>query len=355
MSRQEMFFNPVMEEVNGVNKMVMPYVKDAERTTNPYQFDLDQNGFPVFSDKNIRFVQTMIDHNSSYDIADEKLIGKMYSDVLGGDENAIKQAVYYTNKVNSTHLAVLGKRYSDAVKAGEIKNVDPETDIPQLEEQYKESSQKGNSSNSRKSEWVLTGGAALTAREIIKNRDELIEALKDDSNGDDEHGGAKAVYLIARYAENYLRDEGLTDFKKNNVSFASKFCHHTCIKGGLGDRYCIYDSVVGEVLPYYIWAYSNHADIEKKNYSKLKKLISDYVNDDSSLGYRKYRELYRSVCDGVNLWRGEPSNECALDGSMTIEPFEGDIGFQEVDRLIWYYFKGRRLDEAKRKMKQIIK
>lgn len=257
MGRQEILFNPVTEEDDG-----------AKRAANPYLFDLDQNGFPVFSDKNIRFVQTMIDHNSSYDIADETLIGKMYSDVLGGDEDAIKQAVYYTNKVNSTHLAVLGKRYSDAVKAGEIKNVDPETDIPQLEEKYKESSQKGNSSNSRKSEWVLTGGAALTAREIIKNKDELIEALKDDSNGGDEHGGAKAVYLIARYAENYLRDEGLTDFKKNNVSFASKFCHHTCIKGGLGDRYCIYDSVVGEVLPYYIWAYSNHADIEKKELLK---------------------------------------------------------------------------------------
>lgn len=344
MDRQEILFNPVTEEDDG-----------AKRTANPYLFDLDQNGFPVFSDKNIRFVQTMIEHNSSYDIADETLIGEMYSDVLNGDEDAIKQAVYYTNKVNSTHLAVLGKRYSDAVKAGEIKKVDFETDIPQLEEKYKESSQKGNSSNSRKSEWVLTGGAALTAREIIKNKDELIEALKGDSNGGDEHGDARAVYLIARYAENYLRDEGLTDFKKNNVSFASKFCHHTCIKGGLGDRYCIYDSVVGEVLPYYIWAYSDYANIEKKNYSKLKKLISDYVNDDSVSGYREYRELYRSVCDGVNLWRKKPSNERSLDGPMAIEPFEGDIGFQEIDRLIWYYFKGRRLVEAKRKMKQIIK
>lgn len=355
MGRQEVFFNPVMEEVNGVNKMAMPYVKDVERTANPYQFDVDQNGFPVFSDKNIRFVQTMINHNSSYDIAPETLIGEMYSDVLGGDEDAIKQAVYYTNKVNSTHLAVLGKRYSDAVKAGEIKNVDPEADIPQLVEKSKESFAKRNSSNGKKSEWLLTGGAALTARGIIENKMQLIEALKRDSNGGGEHGDAEAVYLIARYAETYLRDEGLTDFKKNNVSFASKFCHHTCIKGGLGDRYCIYDSVVGEVLPYYIWAYSDHADIEKKNYSKLKKLIADYVNDDSVSGYRRYRELYRSVCDGVNLWRDEHSNECLLDGSMAIEPFEGGIGFQEVDRLIWYYFKGRRLDEAKRKMKQIIK
>lgn len=348
MGRQEILFNPVTEEDDG-----------AKRTANPYLFDLDQNGFPVFSDKNIRFVQTMIDHNSSYDIADETLIGKMYRDVLGGDEDAIKQAVYYTNKVNSTHLAVLGKRYSDAVKAGEIKNVDPETDIPQLEEKYQESSQKGNSSNSRKSEWVLTGGAALTAREIIKNKDELIEALKDDSNGGDEHGDAKAVYLIARYAENYLRDEGLTDFKKNNVSFASKFCHHTCIKGGLRDRYCIYDSVVGEVLPYYIWAYSDRTDIENMSYSKLKKLISDYVNDDSPSGYRKYRELYRSVCDGINLWRGEHSNEFSCespsDSSLTIKPVEDSIGFQEVDRLIWYYFKGRRLDDAKKKMKKIVK
>ena len=355
MGRQEIYFNPVMEEANGVNKMVMPYVKDAERTANPYQFDVDQNSFPVFSDKNIRFVQTMIEHNSSYDIADETLVSKMYSAVLSGDEDAIKQAVYFTNKVNSTHLAVLGKRYSDAIKAGEIKKVDFETDIPQLEEKYKESSQKGNSSNSRKSEWLLTGGAALTAREIIKNKDELIEALKDDSNDEGEHGGAKAVYLIARYAENYLRDEGLTDFKKNNVSFASKFCHHTCVKGGLGDRYCIYDSVVGEVLPYYIWAYSDHIDTAKVSYSKLKKLISDCVNNDRATGYQEYRELYRSVCDGVNLWRGKHLEARSSDDSLAIEPFEGSIGFQEVDRLIWYYFKGRRLDEAKKEMRKIIK
>lgn len=351
MGRQEILFNPVMEKVNGIEKPVVPYVKDEGRTASPYQFDLDQNGFPVFSDKNIRFVQTMIEHNSSYDIADEKLIGKMYSDVLSGDEDAIKQAVYYTNKVNSTHLAVLGKRYSDAVKAGEIKNVDPETGITPLGKKSKENSEKGNGSSGKKPEWLLTGGAALTARGIIKNKNQLIEALKSDSNS----GDAEAVYLIARYAEKYLHDEGLADFKKNNVSFASKFCHHTCIKGELGDRYCIYDSVVGEVLPYYIWAYSDHDDIEKRSYSKLKKLISDYVNDDSVSGYREYRELYRSVCDGVNLWRDEHPNECPLDGSMVIEPFEGDIGFQEVDRLIWYYFKGRRLDEAKGKMKQIIK
>lgn len=70
MGRQEILFNPVTEEDDGV-----------KRAANPYLFDLDQNGFPVFSDKNIRFVQTMIDHNSSYDIADETLIGKMYGSV----------------------------------------------------------------------------------------------------------------------------------------------------------------------------------------------------------------------------------------------------------------------------------
>lgn len=348
MSRQEIVFNPVTKEDDGV-----------KRTANPYLFDLDQNGFPVFSDKNIRFVQAMIEHNSSYDIADEKLVRKMYGDVLGGDEDAIKQAVYYTNKVNSTHLAVLGKRYSDAVKAGEIKNVDPEIDIPQLEEKYKESSEKGNSSNSRKSKWLLTGGAALTARGIIENKMKLIEALKSDPNGGGEGGDAEAVHLIARYAQNYLRDEGLTDFKKNNVSFASKFCHHTCIKGKLGDRYCIYDSVVGEVLPYYVWAYSDRTDIDNMSYSKLKKLISDYVNDDSPSGYQKYRKLYRSVCDGINLWRGEHSNEFSYespsDSSLTIKTVEDSIGFQKVDRLIWYYFKGRRLDDAKKEMKKIVK
>lgn len=61
MGRQEMFFNPVMEEVNGVNKMVTPYVKDAGRTADPYRFDVDQNGVPLFTDKNINFVNGMVE------------------------------------------------------------------------------------------------------------------------------------------------------------------------------------------------------------------------------------------------------------------------------------------------------
>ena len=36
------------------------------RFRNPYFFDLDQNEFPLFTDKNIQLVNAMIAYNSSY-------------------------------------------------------------------------------------------------------------------------------------------------------------------------------------------------------------------------------------------------------------------------------------------------
>ena len=187
----------------------------------------------------------------------------------------------------------------------------------------------------------------MTAKALCEEKDDIIQELRRQPAGEGDAGDADAVYRIARFAENAMRRLGLEDFTKNNISFASKFCHHTCIKGGLGDRYCIYDSVVGEVLPYYVWAYSDRGDIKKKSYSKLKKMISGFVNEDSAMGYQNYRELYRSVCNGVNGWRAAHPKECRPDRGLPIKPFEGEIGFQEVDRLIWYFFKGRRLDDAK--------
>lgn len=98
MSRQEMFFNPVMEEVNGVNKMVMPYVKDAERTANPYQFDLDQNGVPLFTDKNIAFVNGMVENDSNYNQTDKDELCKIFEGMFVGNADhrmaCIGRAVY---------------------------------------------------------------------------------------------------------------------------------------------------------------------------------------------------------------------------------------------------------------------
>lgn len=48
MGRQEMLFNPVMEEVDEIKTPLMPYEEDKERTNDPYRFDKDQNDMPLF-------------------------------------------------------------------------------------------------------------------------------------------------------------------------------------------------------------------------------------------------------------------------------------------------------------------
>lgn len=119
MSRQEMFFNPVMEEVNGVNKMVMPYVKDAKRTADPYQFDLDQNGVPLFTDKNINFVNGMVENDSNYNQTDKKEVRKIFEGMFDDDPRkrmaCIGRAVYEIDNENSTHLTAIGRHKVDDI------------------------------------------------------------------------------------------------------------------------------------------------------------------------------------------------------------------------------------------------
>lgn len=68
-----------------------------------YEFDLDQNGFPVFSDKNIAFVNGLVNNDSNYTWIDPGAISEIYSKAAAGDERNIRDAVYFTDKMNSTH------------------------------------------------------------------------------------------------------------------------------------------------------------------------------------------------------------------------------------------------------------
>ena len=38
-------------------------------SVNPYEFDTDSNGFPVFTRKNIAFLQALIENDSDYRIS----------------------------------------------------------------------------------------------------------------------------------------------------------------------------------------------------------------------------------------------------------------------------------------------
>ena len=127
MSRQEMLFNPVMEIVNGIEKPAVPYVENEDRTTDPYLFDLDQNDIPLFTDKNIKFVNGMVENDSNYNQTDKEKVRDIFKDMFVGsaDERmaCIGRAVYEIDNENSTHLTAVGRH--KVVVLMEIFNIKP--------------------------------------------------------------------------------------------------------------------------------------------------------------------------------------------------------------------------------------
>lgn len=313
---------------------------DPERKNDPYRFDLDQNGLPVFTNKNLRFIWAMVDNNSLYSSIDETVVENVYKGMLGGKEKSIKQAVYLTDKINSTHLSVLGATYTRAVKQGLIESVDNHFGKCEVEDP----------SNPNKT-ITLGNGRLLTARGIVNNIEALIDLITADDESTRNKKNSQAVYEIARYSEDFVKQLGLSNFSKNNFSFATKICHHVCVKGGIGDKYCIYDSVVGEVLPYYIRAYSTDPDLKNKTYAELKKIVLKCAKNENPEDYGRFRKYYDSVIDGITVWRKENQNTGLKD--LGIDD-DGKLGYRHVDRLIWYYFKGRRLVDARKKFKDPV-
>ncbi|MBO4231969.1 MAG: hypothetical protein J5862_01865 [Bacteroidales bacterium] len=94
---------------------------------------------------------------------------------------------------------------------------------------------------------------------------------------------------------------------RENISFASKFCHYACFYIFEGqeaqDNFSIYDNVVAKALLEYLKFYNIYADIKKiKN--------KDYA-------------VYSKAIDAV------------------IEASGNEISRNGFDHLVWYYFKGR--------------
>lgn len=278
MGRQEMLFNPVMEEANGVNKPVMPYVKDEERTANPYQFDVDQNGVPLFTDKNIAFVNGMVENDSNYNQTDKEEVRIIFEGMFDGDPRKrmayIGRAVYEIDNENSTRLTAVGRhKVDDLMKK---LNLEPSVVIGMSDDE---------------GEKTITGGVLFTAQ-IIGGIENLKERL---SVGDDQ-----LVSEISHASETYLNESHAADVDKNNFSFATKFCHWTCQYLELGDKYCIYDNVVASVFPYFVdnyasgelagWGCCRMKRIKgAKGSQELVSTIENYKKDDD--GYTKYRNL----------------------------------------------------------------
>lgn len=328
----------IEENISNFQKPYIPWEEDLDA----YRFDLDQNKFPVFSDKNLRLVWAMVENDSAYNSVEPKTVKDAFQEALKGNTKYIKQAVYLTDKVNSTHLATLRSADMDILEANKTKK--KFSDV--LE---------GNFNDEDEDESELKNGRFMTAWEIINDKVNLNRLIK--------AGDEQAVYRIAHYSEKYAKEQLGIEIVKNNFSFASKFCHYACVNGleeeKLGrnrDLFPIYDSVVTQVLPYYIWVYSDKVEPSKHGrcktkYRTLEKLLEDCRSNDDPAGYQQFRSYYDNVIKGIDRWR-EANGQSGLNVPEIGE--KGELSYRHVDRLIWYYFKGRRLDDAKERFKELI-
>lgn len=264
---------------------------EANITKDPYTFDMDQNGYPIFTRKNLALLHALLRYDSNYSASEGEQNETTYAGLLAKNgvptnEADIREIVTSINKVNSTHLAA---------EDGGIEN------------------------------------AVNKIASIDKPKGRLAERLK---NRDDE-----LVKEIAHAG------------KRNNFSFATKFCAYACVfaKDIRSDNYCVYDNVLANVLPYYAYLYSlegidlpeswrkDPPDIDRichrsrnKDENGDRRIISDI---DSLCRQNHDYVLYRHIVDST------------IQGILEQSELD-NLSYKDFDQLIWYYFKGRDLKAA---------
>ncbi|MDY4652140.1 MAG: hypothetical protein SO366_07790 [Atopobiaceae bacterium] len=83
---------------------------EANITKDPYTFDMDQNGYPIFTRKNLALLHALLRYDSNYSASEDEQNETTYAGLLAKNgvptnEADIREIVTSINKVNSTHLA----------------------------------------------------------------------------------------------------------------------------------------------------------------------------------------------------------------------------------------------------------
>ncbi|MEE8717352.1 MAG: hypothetical protein SOI24_09990 [Coriobacteriales bacterium] len=248
-------------------------------TDDPYQFDTDQHNVPLFTRKNMDLIHALLRYDSAYSAAfdtedDDSYAGWLHRHGVPTKFDDVERIINQIDAANSTHLASQGR-----TKGGK--------------------------------------GRELTAGVIcgIKNLKERLSEGDDSLVDEIAKGGGKNKY---------------------NFSFASKFCAYVCLFArDIGqDKYCIYDNVVSQVLPYYAYLYADEKTVQKYSHPKRGKVstVVDRLTRQQH-DYTSYRKLVDAVIAGINQQGMGPS-----------------ITYADFDQLVWYYFKrdGKLISDALR-------
>ena len=243
---------------------------------NPYEFDLDTNGLPALTEKNFLFVKTLIKNDSNYRAPND--LSKNYKMLLeNGFPKTYEQILLTVNlidKYDSTHLSSEGRNFKNHNKGREI--------------------------------------TAEKIKDLIDN-DNLEQELL--------NGCTEPIHIIAN-AVNEFHYKSLGTFEgKYNISFATKFCVYVSLYALKKDNYCIYDSVLGGILPYYAKIYCD------------KKISQIYIKSQQEY------DMYKAIINEIIY------NAAEITGYKA--------SYKEFDDLLWYYFKGEnsRICKAKQYLK----
>ena len=95
------------------------------------------------------------------------------------------------------------------------------------------------------------------------------------------------------------------------ISFASKFCTYMSRYMFDDDKFSIYDGIMASILPYYYFKYVNNEEKITINNNKIK-----------IKGYQWYRTIIDNIIKG------------------TLEKEKYLISREDLDHLLWYYYKG---------------
>jgi hypothetical protein len=225
-------------------------------------WDLDKNGFPALTERNVELVNFIIENDSSYRSASDKnnpnssafLFDKKYAHgQFPMDFKTLLDVVTRIDQENSTHVSVSSNK-----KAKGISN-------------------QGRKIMARKLSMVI---------DLEKRLAKPCPCLVDD---------------IAKYVQG-----------RNNFSFASKFCTYMCQGAFTGtnnqDNYSIFDTILSNALPYYAWVYLG------KNYAvKGKSIIRKTYAEKGKTNYAGYQKLIDDIRDASEKIYSYPISRRDLD------------------------------------------
>lgn len=205
---------------------------------SPYKFDTLWDGVPVFTDKNIELINTLINNDSNYRLSfdDNDRSGKFSAGFLKGrfpqGYEDIHKTVELIDKENATHISVTG------IKEGS------------------------------------GGGRKIVSEYILKNYDDIrrqIAAGKSD--------------VVIKLAEEPV--DG-----RLNISFASKFCAYTNRYCFGRDDYSIVDKVMCRVLPAYEAIYLGETSIDRRKWLRQQ--------EKKNFDYKTYQNTIKAILDCIN-------------------------------------------------------